>query len=111
VDRDKVMKQGIDLTSVFRTLQAFMGGAFINYFNRFGRVWQVYIQARAITGATTEQSRPVNYRPQPQGQNVPLSACVTMVPTNGPEITIRFNEFLSAQLIGTLNPGYSSAQV
>src|SRR6266705_1110545 len=45
VDRDKVLKQGIDLSSVYRTLQAFMGGAFVNYFNRFGRVWQVYVQA------------------------------------------------------------------
>ena len=45
VDRDKVLKQGVDLGQVFRTLQAFMGGYFINYFNRFGRQWQVYVQA------------------------------------------------------------------
>jgi len=109
VDRDKVMKQGIDLTSVFRTLQAFMGGAFINYFNRFGRVWQVYIQAEGDYRRDPEQVGQFYVR-NAQGQNVPLSALVTMVPTNGPEFTIRFNEFRSAQLIGTLNPGYSSAQ-
>ena len=45
VDRDKVLKQGINLASVYQTLQAFMGGAFVNYFNQFGRVWQVYVQA------------------------------------------------------------------
>ena len=45
VDRDKVLKQGVDLTTVYKTLQAFMGGAFVNYFNRFGRTWQVYVQA------------------------------------------------------------------
>src|SRR6266508_4461577 len=45
VDRDKVLRQGINLGSVYQTLQAFMGGAFVNYFNRFGRVWQVYVQA------------------------------------------------------------------
>ena len=45
VDRDKVLKQGVDLDSVYQTLQAFMGGLFVNYFNRFGRVWQVYVQA------------------------------------------------------------------
>ena len=45
VDRDKVIKQGIDLTSVYQTLQTFMGGFFVNYFNRFGRTWQVYIEA------------------------------------------------------------------
>ena len=45
VDRDKVLKQGVNLTDVYRTIQAFMGGYFINYFNRFGRQWQVYIEA------------------------------------------------------------------
>src|SRR5438309_4479247 len=45
VDRDKVIKQGIDLASVYQTLQTFMGGFFVNYFNRFGRTWQVYIEA------------------------------------------------------------------
>ncbi len=45
VDRDKVLKQGVDLTEVYQTLQAFMGGYFVNYFNRFGRQWQVYVQA------------------------------------------------------------------
>src|SRR5439155_761840 len=45
VDRDKVIKQGIDLTSVYQTLQTFMGGFFVNYFNRFGRTWQTYIEA------------------------------------------------------------------
>src|SRR5262249_61733397 len=45
VDRDKVLKQGVDLASVYRTLGAFMGGTFVNYFNRFGRTWQVYVQA------------------------------------------------------------------
>src|SRR5208282_4787045 len=45
VDRDKVLTQGVQLKDVYGTLQAFMGGAFINYFNRFGRQWQVYTQA------------------------------------------------------------------
>ena len=45
VDRDKVLKQGVDLGEVYQTLQAFMGGYFVNYFNRFGRQWQVYVQA------------------------------------------------------------------
>ncbi len=45
VDRDKVIKQGVPLNDVYRTIQAFMGGLFVNYFNRFGRQWQVYIEA------------------------------------------------------------------
>src|SRR6266550_4349353 len=49
VDRDKVLKQGVDLDSVYQTLQTFMGGLFVNYFNRFGRVWQVYVQAEGAS--------------------------------------------------------------
>ena len=45
VDRDKVLKQGVPLNDVYRTIQAFMGGLFMNYFNRFGRQWQVYVEA------------------------------------------------------------------
>ena len=45
VDRDKVLKQGVKLQDVYQTMQCFMGGAFVNYFNRFGRQWQVYVQA------------------------------------------------------------------
>src|SRR5262249_36587562 len=45
VDREKVLKQGVDIKDVYRTIQAFMGGSFINYFNRFGRQWQVYVEA------------------------------------------------------------------
>ena len=59
VDRDKVLKQGIDLASVYQTLQAFMGGAFVNYFNRFGRVWQVYVQAEGDVPHQGRERRPV----------------------------------------------------
>src|SRR5438477_1480975 len=54
VDRDKVLKQGVNLTEVFRTIQAFMGGYFINYFNRFGRQWQVYVEAEGEVRANIE---------------------------------------------------------
>src|SRR5262249_16147484 len=46
VDRDKVLKQGVELSNVYKTLQTFMGGLFVNYFNRFGRQWQVYVRTR-----------------------------------------------------------------
>ncbi len=48
VDRDKVMTHGVDISEVYQTMQAFMGGYFINYFNRFGRQWQVYVQAEGV---------------------------------------------------------------
>ena len=59
VDRDKVLKQGVNLNDVYRTIQAFMGGFFINYFNRFGRQWQVYIEAEGNDRAKAEERRPV----------------------------------------------------
>ena len=63
VDRDKVLKQGVDVHSVYQTLQAFMGGLFVNYFNRFGRVWQVYVQAEGEFRTRGRKRRPV---PGPQ---------------------------------------------
>jgi HAE1 family hydrophobic/amphiphilic exporter-1 len=52
VDRDKVLKQGVLLSDVYKTLQAYMGSGFINYFNRFGRQWQTYVRPRASTAKT-----------------------------------------------------------
>ena len=66
VDRDKVLKQGIDLASVYQTLQVFMGSAFVNYFNQFGRVWQVYVQAEGDFRTTPWPIRRPVLRPQRQ---------------------------------------------
>jgi HAE1 family hydrophobic/amphiphilic exporter-1 len=110
VDRDKVLKQGVTIESVFQTLQAFMGGYFINYFNRFGRTWQVYVQAEGEFRTRADdvgQFRVLNR----EGEPVPLSALVTMEPISGPEFTMRFNQYRAAQLNVSPNPGYSSAQV
>jgi hydrophobic/amphiphilic exporter-1 (mainly G- bacteria), HAE1 family len=109
VDRDKVLKQGINLSSVYQTLQAFMGGAFVNYFNRFGRVWQVYVQAEGEYRTKAENVGQFYVR-NATGQPVPLSTLVSMKEVNGPEFTIRFNEHRSAQINGVLAPGYSTAQ-
>ena len=59
VDRDKVLKQGVPLSDVYRTIQAYMGGLFVNYFNRFGRQWQVYVEAEGEYRTQAEQRRPV----------------------------------------------------
>src|ERR671925_1135646 len=84
VDRDKVLKQGIDLSSVYQTLQAFMGGAFVNYFNRFGRVWQVYLQAEGDF-RTNPDTVAQFYVRNANKQAVPLSSLVSMKPVYGPE--------------------------
>jgi HAE1 family hydrophobic/amphiphilic exporter-1 len=109
VDRDKVLKQGISLASVYQTLQAFLGGAFVNYFNQYGRVWQVYVQSEGEFRTRAENVGQFYVR-NATGQPVPLSTLVTMKPANGPEFTMRFNEHRAAQINGLLAPGYSSQQ-
>jgi HAE1 family hydrophobic/amphiphilic exporter-1 len=109
VDRDKVLKQGVDVNSVYQTLQAFMGGLFVNYFNRFGRVWQVYVQAEGEFRTEAENVGLFRVRNK-DGETVPLSTLVTMKTTSGPEFTNRFNGYRAAQINGILAPGYSSGQ-
>jgi HAE1 family hydrophobic/amphiphilic exporter-1 len=109
VDRDKVLKQGVALSDVYKTIQAFMGGYFINYFNRFGRQWQVYIEAEAEDRAEAANVGRF-YVLNNKGENVPLSTLTTVEPRLGPEFTMRFNEFRSAQINGGAAPGYSADQ-
>jgi HAE1 family hydrophobic/amphiphilic exporter-1 len=109
VNRDKVLKQGVNLNDVYRTIQAFMGGYFINYFNRFGRQWQVYIEAESEDRARVENVGQFYVR-NSKGENVPLSTLTSVNPRLGPEFTMRFNEYRSAQINGSAAPGYSSDQ-
>ena len=109
VDRDKVLKQGVNLSDVYRTIQAFMGGYFINYFNRFGRQWQVYIEAEGEDRANAENVGQFYVRNR-DGKNVPISTLATVKPRVGPEFTLRFNEYRSAQINGSAAPGYSADQ-
>jgi HAE1 family hydrophobic/amphiphilic exporter-1 len=109
VDRDKVLKQAVNLNDVYRTIQAFMGGYFINYFNRFGRQWQVYIEAEGEDRAKAENVGQFYIR-NSQGENVPLSTLTSIKPRLGPEFTMRFNEYRSAQINGSAAPGYSADQ-
>jgi hydrophobic/amphiphilic exporter-1 (mainly G- bacteria), HAE1 family len=109
VDRDKVLKQGVALSDVYKTIQAFMGGYFINYFNRFGRQWQVYIEAEAEDRAEAANVGRFYVRNN-KGENVPLSTLTIVKPRLGPEFTMRFNEFRSAQINGGAAPGYSADQ-
>src|SRR5262249_10568918 len=109
VDRDKVLKQGIEIRDVYRTIQAFMGGTFVNYFNRFGRQWQVYVQAE---GAYRNRAENVGefYVRNKDGDMVPLASLIRFESRSGPEFTMRYNLYRSAQIITAAAPGYSSAQ-
>jgi HAE1 family hydrophobic/amphiphilic exporter-1 len=109
VDRDKALKQGVDIKDVYRTIQAFMGGSFINYFNRFGRQWQVYVEAEGEYRNRAENVGQFYVRNN-RGESVPLSALTRFESRAGPEFTMRYNLFRSAQIIGSAAPGYSSAQ-
>src|ERR1700688_3100264 len=109
VDKEKVLKQGVALTDVYNTIQANMGGLFVNYYNDFGRTWQVYVEAEAPYRATTDNLGQFYVR-NSQGQTVPLSALAKFETRSGPEFTMRYNEYRSAQVNASAAPGYSSDQ-
>src|ERR1700678_1661794 len=109
VDRDKVLKQGVNLNDVYRTIQAFMGGYFINYFNRFGRQWQVYIEAESEDRASADNVGRFYVRNN-KGESVPLSTIATVKSQFGPEFTMRFDEYRCAQINGSAAPGFSADQ-
>src|SRR6266436_5931264 len=109
VDREKVLKQGVAVSDVYRTIQAFMGGLFINYFNDFGRTWQVYVEAEAPYRSNMENLGQFYVR-NSRGDRVPLSALTRFESRSGPEFTMRYNEYRSAQINGSAAPGYSSDQ-
>ena len=109
VDREKVLKQGVPLNDVYRTVQAYMGGLFVNYFNRFGRQWQVYIEAEGDYRSSLAHTDQFYVR-NSKGAMVPLSSVANFETRYGPEFTMRYNLYRSAQIIGSAAPGYSSAQ-
>jgi HAE1 family hydrophobic/amphiphilic exporter-1 len=109
VDRDQVIQQGVPLKDVYATMQCFMGGAFVNYFNRFGRQWQVYVQAEGDFRTEAENLGQF-YVLNTSGDKVPLDALTTIRKTDGPEFTMRFNLHEAAQINASSRPGYSSAQ-
>ena len=109
VDREKVLKQGVAVSDVYKTIQAFMGGQFINYFNDFGRTWQVYVEAEAPYRSNLQNVGQFYVR-NSRGEMAPLSALVNFESRFGPEFTMRYNEYRSTQINGSAAPGYSSDQ-
>ena len=109
VDRDKVLKQGVDIRDVYQTLQAYLGGLFLNQFNRFGRQWRVFLQSEGEERLTDHDISQYYVRNN-DGNMVPLSSLLTTRKILGPEYTNRFNLYRSAQIIGSAAPGYSSGQ-
>ncbi|HZD44994.1 MAG TPA: efflux RND transporter permease subunit, partial [Acidobacteriaceae bacterium] len=109
VDQEKVLKQGVALTDVYNTIQANMGGLFVNYYNEFGRTWQVYIESEAPYRSNTDSLGQFYVRNN-QGEPLPISALASFTTRSGPEFTMRYNEYRSAQINASAAPGYSSDQ-
>jgi len=109
VDKDKVLKEGIALTDVYQTLQTFLGGLYVNQFNRFGRQWRVFMQAEGQK-RTGPDSIGQFYVRNNDGNMVPMSSLQSTRQTFGPQYTNRFNVYRAAQVTGAASPGYSSGQ-
>jgi HAE1 family hydrophobic/amphiphilic exporter-1 len=109
VNQEKVLTQQVNLASVYQTLQTFMGGSLVNYFNRFGRQWQVYVQAEG-NYRTSADNLGKFYVTNSNGEMVPLSTLTGNVPRSGPEFVMKYNQFQCVQINGAAAPGYSSGQ-
>jgi HAE1 family hydrophobic/amphiphilic exporter-1 len=110
VDLERTLKQGVAISDVYETIQTFMGGAFINYFNRFGRDWQVYVQAEG-TYRTDFDNLGKFFVRNSNNQMVPLSALTRIERRTGPEFLMRYNLYDCAQINVTPATGSTSDQV
>jgi HAE1 family hydrophobic/amphiphilic exporter-1 len=107
VDQDKALKQGVQLSDIYQTLQAFLGGYFINYFNLFGYQWQVFIQAEGQYRDKMDKLS-LFFVTNKEDQHVPLGAVITPSSITGPEFAMRYNLYQSALINASLDPMYSS---
>jgi HAE1 family hydrophobic/amphiphilic exporter-1 len=109
VDEDRVHKLGVSIRDVYSTLQSFLGGNYVNQFNRFGRVWRVYLQAEPQY-RTDAGDLSVFYVRNQKGEMLPLSTLVSLEKSSGPEYSNRFNEYRAIEVFAIPAPGYSSGQ-
>jgi hydrophobe/amphiphile efflux-1 (HAE1) family protein len=109
LDTDKAQTLGIPVTDVYNSLETFLGGLYINDFNRFGRTWRVLLQAEP-----EYREKPADiqryYVRTASGDMVPLSTLVTVKSVSGPEVIYRYNRFRTSKIVGQPAPGYSSGQ-
>jgi HAE1 family hydrophobic/amphiphilic exporter-1 len=109
INRDKVLKSGVALNDLYNTISAFLGGAYVNDFNRFGRLYKAYVQAEPEF-RQDESQLDLFYVRNNQGENIPLSSLVSVSKTAGPEFTYRYNLYRAVEISGTPASGYSSTQ-
>jgi HAE1 family hydrophobic/amphiphilic exporter-1 len=109
VDQAQAMIQGVDLSDAYQTLQTFLGGYFVNYFNRFGLQWQVYVQAEGEY-RTDISNLGLFYVTNKDGNPVPVSSFIRVEKSYGPEFTMRYNMFRCSQINANIAPGFSTGQ-
>ncbi len=109
VDRTQTKILGISLSNVFNTLQAYLGSVYVNDFNKFGRTYQVKVQADARFRAKVDDIRQLEVR-NSRGEMIPLGTLLSVDETLGPQIITRYNMYPSASISGTAAAGYSSGQ-
>jgi multidrug efflux pump subunit AcrB len=109
IDRRKCKQLGVSLEDVFATLQTYLGGTYVNDFNKYGRTWQVYAQADAPYRINADYVRNFRVR-NDRGQMVPLGALATIEDTTGPVSILRYNMFVSASVNGNLPQGTSTSE-
>lgn len=109
VDEAQAMIQGVDLTQAYQTVQTFLGGYFVNYFNRFGLQWQVYVQAEGEY-RTDLNNLGMFYISNKDNEPVPVNSFIKASDWFGPEFTMRYNMFRCSQINASVAPGFSTAQ-
>jgi len=109
LDRDNAKQLGVAVTDVFNTMQVFLGSQYVNDFNRFGRVFQVRVQADAPFRAHPDDIGLLKTR-NADGQMIPLASLVKVSTTFGPESVVRYNGYTAADINGGPAPGFSSGQ-
>ena len=109
IDREKAKTHGVPIDEIFDTMQVYLGSLYANDFNRFGRTYQVNVQADQKFRLAPEQIGQLKVRNN-RGEMVPLSTFVSVTDSAGPDRVMHYNGFLTAEINGAAAPGYSSGQ-
>ena len=110
LDREKARKLGVPINEVYQAMSSVLGGSYVNDFNRFGRLYRVYVQADADYRRKPENIGEIYVRSNSTGDMVPLSTMMTVTTEPGTEVTTRFNLLRSVEISGVPGPGYTSGQ-
>jgi multidrug efflux pump len=109
VDREKAKSQGVDLQNLYDTMQIYLGSLYANDFNRFGRTYQVNVQAEPEFRLQAEDIVKLKTR-NAAGDMIPLKSFVTVESSSGPDRVMHYNSFVTAEINGAAAPGFSTGQ-